>query len=214
MKTTSLLALASLFFLAACNVGGIRGNGHRITKERAVPDFRNIETDGAFEVEWRRGAPSLRITTDENLMRYISSKVADGVLRLKSDQSLNPRHGIRVLVTSKMLEAAKLDGASRLEVHGVEGARFFLESNGAAKVIADGAVNELLANMNGASNLQGESLRTKTADLTLNGAGRAVVAVSDSLTVSIAGAGKVEYIGNPSHIERSIAGAGSIRKRD
>jgi hypothetical protein len=37
--------------------------------------------------------------------------------------------------------------------------------------------------------------------------------VSDNLKVSITGAGKVEYIGDP-HIQRKITGAGSIRRRD
>ena len=57
-------------------------------------------------------------------------------------------------------------------------------------------------------------LDRKTAELSVTGAGDARVAVSDTLKVSITGAGKVEYIGNPPHIEREITGAGSIRKRE
>src|SRR2546430_11434980 len=48
-----------------------------------------------------------------------------------------------------------------------------------------------------------ESLQTKAAELSVTGAGDARVAVSDTLKVSITGAGKVEYLGNPPHIERS-----------
>jgi len=77
-------------------------------------------------------------------------------------------------------------------------------------VILDGAVDELVANMTGASDLRAEALQTKIAELSVTGAGDARVAVSDTLKVSITGAGKVEYIGNPPHIEREITGAGSI----
>jgi len=57
-------------------------------------------------------------------------------------------------------------------------------------------------------------LQTKMAELSVTGAGDARVAVSDALKVSITGAGKVEYIGNPPHLEREITGAASIRKRE
>jgi hypothetical protein len=81
-------------------------------------------------------------------------------------------------------------------------------------VTLDGAVDELVANMTGASDLRAEALQTKIAELSVTGAGDARVAVSNTLKVSITGAGKVEYIGNPPHIEREITGAGSIRKRE
>jgi hypothetical protein len=67
--------------------------------------------------------------------------------------------------------------------------------------------------MTGASDLRAESLQTKSAQLSVTGAGDARIAVRDTLKVSITGAGKVEYIGNPPHIEREITGAGSIRPR-
>jgi hypothetical protein len=80
-------------------------------------------------------------------------------------------------------------------------------------VTLDGAVDELVASMTGASDLRAESLQTKIAELSVTGAGNARIAVSDTLKVSITGAGKVEYMGNPPHIEREITGAGSIRPR-
>jgi hypothetical protein len=40
------------------------------------------------------------------------------------------------------------------------------------------------------------------------------VAVSESLKVSITGAGKVVYSGNPPTVEKHVSGAGSIRHKD
>src|SRR5438477_299574 len=107
-----IFAVGLLFAFAGCDIGGIRGNGRVVSEQRNVDSFVNVETGGAFRVEWNSGAPSASITVDENLVQYVEMEVRD------------------------------------------------------------------------------------------------------TLKVSITGAGKVEYIGNPPHIQREITGAGSIRKRE
>jgi len=210
---TKLFAACVLFALAGCDIGGIRGNGHIITREEKLDPFINVDTGGAFRIDWRSGPPAVSVTTDENLMQYIEMEVRDKVLHIRTTRSVRPTHSIRLTVTSSALEGARFSGASRLDAHQLSGAKFYLETRGASNVTLDGAVDELIANMTGASDLRAESLQTKSAQLSVTGAGDARVAVSDTLRVSITGAGKVEYIGNPPHIEREITGAGSIRPR-
>ena len=209
-----IFAVGLLFALAGCDIGGIRGNGRVVSEQRKVDPFINIETGGAFRVEWNSGAPSASITVDENLMQYVEMEFRDNVLHVRTTRSVRPTHSIRLTLTSNALEGASFSGASRLNAHQLSGPKFYLETTGASNVTLDGAVDELVANMTGASDLRAESLQTKTAELSVTGAGDARVAVSDTLKVSITGAGKVEYIGNPPHIEREITGAGSIRKRE
>jgi hypothetical protein len=209
----NIFAVGVLFALAGCDIGGIRGNGHLVTEQANLDPFINIEAGGAFRIEWRSGAPSATITVDENLMKYIEMEVRDKVLHIRTTRSVRPTHSIRLTVTSSALEGASFSGASRLDAHQLSGAKFYLETRGASNVTLDGAVDELVANMTGASDLRAESLQTKSAQLSVTGAGDARIAVSDTLKVSITGAGKVEYIGNPPHIEREITGAGSIRPR-
>jgi Putative auto-transporter adhesin, head GIN domain len=209
-----IFAVGLLFALAGCDIGGIRGSGHVVSEQRNVGPFINIETGGAFRVEWNKGAPSASITVDENLMQYVEMEVRDRVLRVRTTRSVRPTHSIKLALTSNALEGASFSGASRLNAHQLSGTKFYLETTGASNVVLDGAVDELVANMTGASDLHAEALQTKVAALSVTGAGDARVAVSDTLKVSITGAGKVEYIGNPAHIEREITGAGSIRKRE
>ena len=78
---------------------------------------------------------------------------------------------------------------------------------------ADGTVDELMATMSGASKLVADELQVRTAQLSISGAGKAEVAVSESLKVAISGAGRVTYRGNTT-VERQISGAGSVRQRD
>jgi hypothetical protein len=146
-------------------------------------------------------------------MQYVEMEVRDRVLYVRTTRYIQPRHSIKVVLTSNTLEGASFSGASQLTAHQLTGSKFYLETTGASKATLDGAVDELIANITGAGDLRAESLQTKTAQVSVTGAGDARMAVSDNLKVSITGAGKVEYIGDP-HIQRKITGAGSIRKRD
>lgn len=206
------LSLISLT-LISCDVGGVWGNGHIVTETRTAGPFSNIDAHGAFRIDWHSGAPSVVVTADENLQQYIEISTRDNVLRLRTTRPIHFSRALKVDISSDKLEAADLSGACRLVAHQVNGARFYIETTGATRVTADGAVDELIANMTGASHLSAESLQTKNSQVAVTGAGKAEIAVSDSLKASITGAGKVEYSGNPAHVEREISGAGSIRRR-
>ena len=201
-------------FLAGCRWGGIMGNGHIVTDNRAVSEFSEIEADGGFRIEWRNGPPSLAITTDQNLLRYINNESVDQQLRLHSRGNLWPTHHINVAISSPARTGAKLTGAAQLTASQLSGHNFAVESTGAAKVTLDGSVDELVTDMTGASKLAADALQTKTAEISSTGASHAEVNASDTLKVSITGAGKVIYSGNPPHIEKSISGAGSIRHKE
>ncbi len=196
MKKITIVFLAACVVLAAgCRWVGIRGNGHIKTDDRTIGAFANIDAGGAFQIEWKSGAPALSITTDENLQIW-------------------PTHGIKVVISSPTRAGAKLSGAVKLTATQIAGPKFALESTGAAHVNLDGSIDELLADMTGASDLNAKGLQTKTAELSTTGAADAEIAVSETLKVAITGAGKVSYSGNPKTIEKHISGAGSIRHKD
>jgi putative autotransporter adhesin-like protein len=214
MKNLPIALLAALFIMAGCRVGGIVGNGHVVTDTRPVADFSEIEADGGFRIEWRNGPPSLTITTDENLLQYITNENADHRLRLHSRGNLWPSHHVNVLISSTTRSGAKLTGAAELTANQLSGPSFAVESTGATKVHLDGKIDDLITDMTGASKLEANSLQTKTAEISSTGASKADIAVSDSLKVSITGAGKVDYSGNPATVEKHVSGAGSIHHKD
>ena len=213
-KITIAFLAALLLADAGCRWGGIIGNGHIVTDTRSVSDFSEIEADGGFQIEWRSGPPSLSITTDENLLRHIDNQNSDHRLRLHSSGNLWATHGVKVAISSPTRVGARLTGAARLTANQLSGHSFAIESTGAAKVLLDGTVDDLVTDMTGASKLEAVSLQTKTAEISSTGASHAEVAVSDSLKVSITGAGKVIYSGNPPIVEKHISGAGSIRHKE
>jgi hypothetical protein len=209
----SLLTAASLS-LAACDWQGIPGNGHIVTDQRTIEEFSEIDARGGFDVEWRKGPASISITTDENLLPYIETHKIDNRLELRTRERVHARHGIKVVVSSSARSGAKLSGAADLEVRALSGPRFAVQSSGAADVTLDGAVDELLADMTGASDLKAKSLQAHTVQLSTTGAASALVNASDILRVAITGAGDVTYFGNPKTIEKHVTGAGSIHHKD
>lgn len=213
-KIISPVVISLVLTLAGCDVGGLRGNGHLKTESLEVAPFVNVEASGAFAIEWQSGPPSASVTTDENLLPFIEAKVSDGTFRVRTTRSINPTDKVKLALTSPSREGASLSGASRFTAPQLTGATFALKTAGASKVTLDGSVGELVASMTGASDLRAELLQTKTTELDIAGAGDARVNVSETLKASITGAGKVEYSGNPAHVEKHIAGAGTVRKRD
>src|SRR5207245_10251580 len=101
MNKITMAFLAGLVLVAAgCRWGGIMGNGHIVTDTRSVSDFSEIEANGGFEIEWRSGPPSLSITTDENLLRYLENENEDHRLRLHSRRTLCATHHIKVTIST------------------------------------------------------------------------------------------------------------------
>jgi len=215
MKKFAFVLLAGcVVLIAGCHLPGIRGNGRIKTEERPIAAFANLDASGTFEIEWQNGSPSLRITTDENLLSYIEDNVSDDTLHLRTRDHVWPTHGIKVVISSPTRTGGRIRGAVKLTVKQLSGPSHAAEAKGASEVSLDGSVDQLLVDMTGASQLAADGLKAKTAEISTTGAGDAEVAVSDSLKVVITGAGKVTYSGNPPTIKKQITGAGSIRHKD
>jgi len=213
-KILTVLLAGCVVLVAGCHLPGIRGNGHIKSEERSLVSFVNLDAGGAFEIEWQNGSPALRITTDENLLRYVESNVSDDTLHLRTRGHIWPTHGIKVVISSPTRAGGKIRGAVKLTAKQLSGPIFALEAKGASRVSLDGSVDRLLVDMTGASQLTAAGLQAKTAEISTTGAGDAEVAVSDMLKVAITGAGKVTYSGNPPTIKKQITGAGSIRHKE
>lgn len=217
MKTKFLFPALCLFLLClpGCDWHRIRGNGKITTDRRPVTDFTRVEAGGFCELEWHPGPPSFSLTTDENLLSRIRTRMDGDRLKIDmEDGPMAPTDGIKIVITSSSLVGAELSGAVELNATQLSGSKFVLETSGAAKITLTGKVNRLLASLTGASKLEAEGLPTEDVELSVTGAGKAEVVATNSLRAAITGAGKVIYGGNPKTVERKITGAGKIEPRD
>ncbi|MDZ7775234.1 MAG: DUF2807 domain-containing protein [Bacteroidales bacterium] len=65
----------------------------------------------------------------------------------------------------------------------------------------------------GTTSLDALELITNTASISISGAGDARIHATEELSAKVSGAGSIRYTGNPTKINKSISGAGSINKR-
>jgi len=215
MKRLDLIILSLLVLLSlGCGWKGIRGNGKIKTEARPVTAFTRVDAGGFYELEWHPGAPSLSLTTDENLLAHIETRMAGDVLKIEMHGTFSPTRGIKIAITSPALTGASLSGAVKFDATQISAATFALETSGATRVTLAGKVSRLLASLTGASKLKAADLPAEEVELSVTGAGKADVTVSNLLRVSITGAGKVTYGGQPKSVEKRITGAGKIAPRE
>ena len=148
------------------------------------------------------------------MLSHITTRVVGEQLKISLDDPVAPTDGVKIVITSPTLGTAELSGALELTAQQLSGAKFVLQTSGAAKVTLGGQVNRLLADLTGASKLEAAGLSASDVELSVTGAGKADVTATNSLRAAITGAGKVTYGGQPKSVDKQVTGAGRIEPRD
>ena len=213
MNRRTILLVAGAVVMAGCSRLGIKGDGMITTTNCPIADFSALEVAGAYQIQWSSGKPALSITTDQNLLPLITTSMSGNSLHIDSKENLRPTKGITIIVSSASLTDVQLNGAVRVTASNLSGHDLKLESNGASSIIVDGSVTNLEANLSGTTKLNGTSLHTQNARVSLNGASYADVTVSETLNASISGVGVLTYGGNPKSVEKNVDGVGKIQAR-
>jgi hypothetical protein len=213
MNRITIVLVAAVTVVAGCSRPGIKGDGVIKTEDRSITDFSKVAVTGGYKIKWSSGKPALNISADENLLPLIHTVVSGTTLEIDSEENLRPSESITINLLSTSLADMRLTGGISFKASQISGQDLKIESTGASDISMDGSITNLEAELTGASKLNAKSLQTRTATLSLIGASDAQVTVTDTLKVSVAGAGSVTYYGNPKSVEKSVAGAGSIRSQ-
>jgi hypothetical protein len=211
--TISLFALCLLLALTAC-FHGVRGSGVRKTETRDLPAFTSIETSGAFDVKVDCQKPqSFEIEADDNLLPLVQTEVRDGVLRVTTTKSYRSNGGIVLRVNVPDLARIKSTGAGKFDISNLKNDQFEIQSTGAATVVASGQSKSLTIGSTGAGKIDAHDLRASDATVKVTGAAGVDVYATDALDVTVSGAGRVTYSGNPK-VSKKISGAGQVVKKE
>ena len=105
----------------------------KLSSDRSTA-FTRIEAGGFYEIQWQPGPPSFSLTTDENLLSHIETRMNGSVLKIETHGQIAPTHGVTVVITSPSLTGAELSGALKLEAAQLSGDRFALDTSGATRV--------------------------------------------------------------------------------
>ncbi len=220
MKRPSVIAFAAftlLFATVGCQyIGkGVRGSGNRKTEKRTLVSFKSVEAAGAFEVSIVcQQSQSFEIEGDDNILAIIKTDVADGVLRVHSDENYSPSRPIAIRISVPDLEKYSSAGAGDVHISGVKNDQFALSNTGAANIEAAGQTKFVDIKSSGAGNIETNELHAERAKVSVSGAANVDLYASQQLDVSVSGIGSVTYSGNPPVVNKSVSGIGSISPKN
>ena len=211
----------------------IRGNGDIDRETRSVSEFEGISASGIFDISFRQ-SPNYRveITTDENIMPLVETKVENGILKLRIKKGTRKITKLEAKISGPYLTSLSLSGATEFEVDSdLETGELKINMSGAAEAeipyllannlqltlsgsseltIEDGKIDEAKANLSGASEYVASGNKTESFHVVASGASDARVWVIDDLVVKASGASDVDCKGNPNRKSIKSSGASDV----
>lgn len=202
--------------------------------------YDEIEAGGIFKIYITQGEyKDIELSGNDEWLDRVTVSQSGGVLKFdirgrswdwRDDWDSNDK--IYVYISTPNLEALDISGASEVYVEGfkanrieidlsgvakadmeIDASKLLLEMDGGSKLTLRGNINELTADVEGASSLDAFGSEVRYADVTASGASRAKVNAMVELKGEATGAATLVYRGEAStDIRRS--GAGSVRKED
>ncbi|UGS24639.1 head GIN domain-containing protein [Flavobacterium channae] len=146
MKTTlKLIVLLLTLSFTSCNgnlnlIDGIDGSGNVVTEKRNIETpFTKIQASTGVEVILEQGSPSeLEVEVDDNLMKYIVTRVENGTLIVKIDGNINTMESAIVRVKTKTIEGLESSsGASIKTINKLSGTSVALKTSSGSTIQAD-----------------------------------------------------------------------------
>ena len=231
----AMLVMATL----ACSFPSIRtpkvelGSGKEISEDRAVDAFNGIDFKGGGKIILIHGTDhKLNISGEDNVLRYITSKVIDEVLVIDFEKDVVTTFSTKdVVFTITYIDINRLEvnggaliesdnlGVQNLQIEINGGGSTTLKTQGmdALDVRLDGGNNFVISGQAisqiveiiGGGNYDASDLKTETTSISMTGAGNAEVWATDTLNAKISGVGKISYWGNPK-VTQNVEGLGVV----
>ncbi|MDB5138835.1 MAG: hypothetical protein JWR12_751 [Mucilaginibacter sp.] len=228
----ALIAGISLFGFSSCMINCVHGSGHEQSEDRKVGDFKRMTISGGFKVVLKQDSSmAIKITADDNLLKYIKTEVSGDRLRIFSKRSLCNTGEIIVNVGVRNLDEVKASGAVEVESDGkitAQDLRFKLSGatkitmdlnaahvttsgSGATEVYLKGQATSHDIDLSGSGTVHAFDFVVGSCTISTSGIGHSEVNVLNTLNIHSSGASNVKYRGNPS-ITNDKSGASSVEK--
>jgi len=193
----------------------IVGSGRVVTESRPVSGFSAVSASlPARLVIVQSGVESLSVTAEDNILPLVRTEVVGGRLVLDfvpGTISLSTMREIVIEVAARTLSAIDADGATRVELAGLETDTFSLHVTGASQLTGSGTARELRIDLSGAARCQLDGLASRSAVTDVSGTSYARLRVADSLAATASGVSVVEYYGDPV-VVANVSGASAVRR--
>ncbi|GAA2899955.1 head GIN domain-containing protein [Pseudonocardia halophobica] len=210
-----IAATALLVLVAACGQTTVAtGSGNVRTENRPVPGFDSVEfaSAGTLTIE-QTGTGSVEIRADDGILPSLTSVVQGTTLKLGIKEGTIPANAdvINYRVTVEQLTGLTVSGAGAVTVTGLDGPELAVTHGGAARVAVSGRVTRQVVDLTGIGEYDAANLTSEEAEVTVGGAGSAVVDVSRTLQARVTGVGSIRYEGSP-QVTQEVTGLGEVTR--
>ena len=207
----AVAAIASCALLVGCLT---RGSGQERRETREAGAFSEIEVGGIFDVHVQVGPEaSIEVIGDDNIVPLVDTTISGERLHIETDESISPKLDLVVNITTPSLGALRTSGSCEVDVSGISGETFVVDSSGVADITLEGTVSAFELDSSGAGRVDASDLKAQTVKVDMSGAGKADVHAEKSLVAHVSGAGSVRYAGDPAEVDEHVSGVGKVKPR-
>jgi hypothetical protein len=209
----SLLAVALVCFSFSCESNDrIVGSNNITTEIRDVTDFTGVEIASALDANITFGAEfNVTVRANDNVQERVIVRRNGDVLEVRLASGNYREIDVTVDVTMPELESVEVSGASKVDVAGFTTMEdLSADISGASNLDFESAtVTNLNASISGASTASLFSLTATNADVNISGASTLSLRATDLISGSVSGASTLRFRGNPD-ITANASGASNI----
>ncbi len=227
-----LTAGVLLLLTPACKLTCITGSGKRVNENRKVSDFNIVKVSGSFKVILVQDSSlNVSITTDDNLLKYINTKVEDGKLVI-SNENVCPSGRQEITIGVRNLNAIHLSGSVEILSNGkintgdmelslsgstkvtldINAARLTTKGSGSTEVNLKGQASTHNVSLSGSGNINALDFVVGDYNISSSGSSDCAINVLRELNVRSSGSSSIKYRGTPTQINNSKSGSSSIQK--
>ena len=229
-----LILLLTVFTLASCDQ--TTGSGNIVTETRKTGSFNGISVGGGFEVEVKiGGVPSVVVEADDNIMKYIETKVSGNTLKISTEGMHNYSDvHMKVFVTAPAITNIKasasadviaediLTGSDRLTFKAsssasikaeVDAPEIETDASSSAKITLTGKTKTHKAEASSSAEIKAFGLLSEITNAHASSSANIEVHASVNLDAKASSSGSVEYKGAAA-VTKSENSSGSVSKKD
>ncbi len=232
--TTIVVTIAAIAFgLSSCRLHCVKGSGNQISENRKVGNFSKLDISGGYKIILKQDSSlSVKVTADDNLLKYIKTDIDGDVLHIHSKKNMCNTGEMVINIGIRNLEEVKASGAVEVDGDGkINTKDIHFDLSGATKINMDLNAANVVTGISGVTemNLKGQATSHNidisgsgkiyaldfvvgSCDIQTSGIGHCEVNVLNSLKVNSSGASDVKYRGNPSNVSNEKSGASSLEK--
>ncbi len=236
VRTAFFVALTSLLCQGIYAQNAIVGNGQIIKQQRTIGSFDKLSVRVGMRVRISAGdAGTAELEGESNILEHVVTEVKNGELTvmLSQNKSYNQTKGVTVTIHVAKLSqilistgcsvesdlpiqatnlVATVETGSRLTTP-ISTKNLKLTVKDGSQASLQGTTTEADIQLSGAGKLNADKLTITRATIRLDGASKADIHVTETLSASADGVSTINYTGNPSVKSQEATGLSKIRKQ-